>query len=130
MKILMAMMQHETNTFSTVPTPLARFSRGNPAGVPWEGQAAVKAFKGTGSALGAYIEICEAEGVHPTMFYQWQKTFFEKGSAVFEAGRSPSRLVGKTERKLAVLEDQLRRKDEVIAEIMEDLVRTKNLGES
>ena len=51
--------------------------------------------------------------------------------AAFEAGRSPSRLVGKTERRLAVLEDKLRRKDEVIAEIMEDLVRTKkNLGES
>lgn len=79
----------------------------------------------------AISEICEAEGIHPTMFYQWQKTFFEKGSAAFESGRSPSRLVGKTERKLAVLEDKLRRKDEVIAEIMEDLVRTKkNLGES
>jgi transposase-like protein len=79
----------------------------------------------------AISEICEAEGIHPTMFYQWQKTFFEKGSAAFEGGRSPSRLVGKPERKLAVLEDKLRRKDEVIAEIMEDLVRTKkNLGES
>jgi len=37
----------------------------------------------------------------------------------------PLRLVGKTERKLAVLEDKLRRSDEVIAEIMEHLVRTK-----
>jgi microcystin degradation protein MlrC len=63
MKILMAMMQHETNTFSTVPTPLSRFSRGSGTGLPLEGEAAVKAFKGTGSALGAYIEICEAEGL-------------------------------------------------------------------
>jgi hypothetical protein len=32
---------------------------------------------------------------------------------------------------VAALEDRLRRKDEVIAEIMEDLVRTKkNIGES
>ena len=46
-------------------------------------------------------------------------------------GRSSSRLAGKTERKMAALEDKLRRKDEVIAEIMEDLVRTKkNIGES
>ena|SRR5437899_758194 len=76
-------------------------------------------------------EICQAEGIHPTLFYQWQKTFFEKGTAAFENGRSPSRGFGQTERKLQALESKLRRKDEVIAEIMEDLVRTKKeLGES
>jgi transposase len=76
-------------------------------------------------------EICDSEGIHPTQFYQWQKTFFEKGSAAFEGGRSPSRVFGQSERKLAELESKLRRKDEVIAEIMEDLVRTKKqLGES
>ena len=75
----------------------------------------------------AISEICEAEDIHPTMFYQWQKTFFEKGGAAFEGDRSSSRLAGKTERKMAALEDKLRRKDE----IMEDLVRTKkNIGES
>jgi transposase len=76
-------------------------------------------------------EICQAEGIHPTLFYQWQKTFFEKGAAAFENGRSPSRGFGQTERKLQALESKLRRKDEVIAEIMEDLVRTKKeIGES
>jgi transposase len=76
-------------------------------------------------------EICDSEGIHPTQFYQWQKTFFEKGSAAFEGGRSPSRVFGQSERKLAALESKLRRKDEVIAEIMEDLVRTKKqFGES
>lgn len=76
-------------------------------------------------------EICEAEGIHPTLFYQWQKTFFEKGTAAFENGRSPSRVVGQEQRKREALESKLRRKDEVIAEIMEDLVRTKKeLGES
>jgi transposase len=76
-------------------------------------------------------EICETEGIHPTQFYQWQKAFFEKGRAAFEGGRSPSRVLGQNERKLEALESKLRRKDEVIAEIMEDLVRTKKeLGES
>jgi len=75
-------------------------------------------------------EICETEGIHPTLFYQWQKTFFEKGAAAFENGRSPSRVFGQAERKLEALESKLRRKNEVIAEIMEDLVRTKKeLGE-
>ena len=76
-------------------------------------------------------ELCEAESIHPTLFYQWQKTFFEKGTAAFEGGRSPSRVFGQAERKLEALEGKLRRKDEVIATIMEDLVRTKKeLGES
>src|SRR3546814_16699770 len=62
MRVVIAMMQHETNTFSTVPTPLARFSRGNVAPVPLEGRAAIDAFRGTGTALGAFIELAEAEG--------------------------------------------------------------------
>ena len=79
----------------------------------------------------AISEICEAEGIHPTLFYQWQKTFFEKGTAAFENGRSPFRVASQSERRLAALESKLRRKDEVIAEIMEDLVRTKKeLGEN
>ena len=61
MRVVMAMMQHETNTFSTVPTPLARFSRGNAKPVPLEGQAAIDAFRNTGTALGAFIELAEAE---------------------------------------------------------------------
>jgi transposase-like protein len=76
-------------------------------------------------------DICEAEGIHPTLFYLWQKTFFEKGTAAFENGRSPSRVSSQNEHKIATLEGKLRRKDEVIAEIMEDLVRTKKeIGES
>jgi transposase len=76
-------------------------------------------------------DICEAEGIHPTLFYQWQKTFFEKGTAAFEGGRSPSRVLDQKERKLEALESKLHRKDEVIAEIMEELVRTKKeIGES
>ena|SRR5438128_4541776 len=79
----------------------------------------------------AISEICEAEGIHPTLFYQWQKIFFEKGTAAFESGRLPSRISVQSERRLQALESKLRRKDEVIAEIMEDLVHTKKeLGES
>jgi transposase len=76
-------------------------------------------------------EICDTGGIHPTQFYQWQKSFFEKGSAVFEGGRSLSRVFGQNERELEALESKLRRRNEVIAEITEDLVRTKKeLGES
>jgi microcystin degradation protein MlrC len=59
MRLLIAMMKHETNTFSPVPTPLARF--GNGPG-PLYGKAAIKAYRGTGTGLGAYLDIAAREG--------------------------------------------------------------------
>ena len=61
MHVLLAQMKHETNTFSPVPTDLARFARGQPA--PFYGQEAYDAYKGTGSALGGFIDECERAGV-------------------------------------------------------------------
>ena len=60
MRVVIAMMKHETNTFSPVPTPIERFARGYP--LPPRGADALKAFKGTGSAMAAFIDICEREG--------------------------------------------------------------------
>ena len=47
MRLLIAMMKHETNTFSPVPTPLTRFGRGRG---PLVGDAAIAAYRGTGTA--------------------------------------------------------------------------------
>src|SRR5947207_3126400 len=58
MRLLIAMMKHETNTFSPVPTPLARFGHG-PG--PLYGDAAVQAYRGTGSGLGAYLDLAKRE---------------------------------------------------------------------
>ena len=75
-------------------------------------------------------EICEAEGIHPTLFYQWQKTFFENGASAFER-RPGARSNGPEQRKIQALESKLRRKDEVIAEVTEELIREKKgLGPS
>src|SRR5215831_10440500 len=59
MRLLIAMMKHETNTFSPVPTPLERF--GNGPG-PLYGEAAIRAYRGTGTGLGAYLDLAEREG--------------------------------------------------------------------
>ncbi|MEK9719983.1 MAG: M81 family metallopeptidase [Quisquiliibacterium sp.] len=61
MKVVIAQMKHETNTFSPVPTPLARFARALPA--PPENQAVRDTYKGTGSAIGAFLELAERAGV-------------------------------------------------------------------
>jgi microcystin degradation protein MlrC len=65
-RLVIAQMKHETNTFSPVPTPLARFARG--AAQPLEGAAVRDAFKGTGTAIGAFIDLADqagAETVYP-----------------------------------------------------------------
>ncbi len=59
MRLLIAMMKHETNTFSPVPTPLARFGHG-PG--PLRGEAAERAYRGTGTGLGAYLDLAAREG--------------------------------------------------------------------
>ena len=61
MRLLLAMMKHETNTFSPVVTDLARFSRAG-GSAPDGGASAVAAYRGTGTVTGAYIEIAEREG--------------------------------------------------------------------
>jgi microcystin degradation protein MlrC len=61
MRLLLAMMKHETNTFSPVRTDLARFARVAGSG-PDGGAAAIAAYRGTGTVTGAYIEIAEREG--------------------------------------------------------------------
>ena len=66
MRLVIAQMKHETNTFSPVPTPLARFAHGAP--LPLEGEAVREAYKGTGTALGAFIDLADqagAEAVFP-----------------------------------------------------------------
>ena len=60
MRLLLAQMKHETNTFSPVITDLARFARGQP--LPFYGDEAYQAYKGTGSALGAFIDAAERVG--------------------------------------------------------------------
>ena len=58
MKIVIAQMQHETNTFSPVPTPWEAF--GNDG--PFLGRAAYDAMKGTRLPMAAFIDLAEAAG--------------------------------------------------------------------
>ncbi|KDC15896.1 PF07364 family protein [Bordetella bronchiseptica E014] len=60
MRWLLAMIKHETNTFSPVPTPLERFFRGSPEILA--GKRAIRAYENTDSGLGGYIEVARREG--------------------------------------------------------------------
>ncbi len=65
MKLVIAQMKHETNTFSPVPTPLARFASGGD--LPPEGEEALVAYRGTGSAMAALIELAPGAGAELTI---------------------------------------------------------------
>jgi transposase len=76
-------------------------------------------------------QVCEKHGLNPTAFYRWQKEFFENGSAAFEGRRGGGDAKARQlEERLQKLQAKCARKDEVIAELMEDHVRLKkSLGE-
>jgi microcystin degradation protein MlrC len=61
MRFVMATIQHETNTFSPIVTPLASFAIGRPDGVPMSGLEAVNTLRGTNKPLSAFIDLAEEE---------------------------------------------------------------------
>ena len=73
-------------------------------------------------------QICDELGLHPTMFYKWQKQFFENGAAAFENNRRPA--VDPRDARIGKLEGKLQQKNEVLSELMEEHVKLKKeLGE-
>jgi transposase len=78
-------------------------------------------------------DLGDQHGIPPTLFYRWQKEFFEKGHAAFEAkgnGRKTRKAETAVQQKVEALEAKLRRKDEVLAELLEEhILLKKELGE-
>jgi transposase len=76
-------------------------------------------------------DLCDEFELSPTVFYVWQKTFFEQGAAAFERSAKKSQAAEcAKDRKIAALESKLVTKNEVIAELLEENVRSKKaLGE-
>ena len=59
-KLVVAMMMHETNTFSPVPTPLASFR-------PLSGAAAIEEFRDTNTQLGGFLHVAREIGAEITV---------------------------------------------------------------
>ena len=57
-KFVVAMMMHETNTFSPLPTPIGSFARASAL----SGQAAIDEAEGTNTSLGGFIEVARKAG--------------------------------------------------------------------
>lgn len=68
-------------------------------------------------------KLCDELGLLPTAFYRWQKELFENGAAAFQA-KSRANHQAEQER-IEYLEKKIQRKDEVLAELMEEHVALK-----
>jgi transposase-like protein len=73
-------------------------------------------------------DLCDEYQLQPTLFYHWQKQFFENGAAALE--RKNASPESHDLRTIAALREKLQRKNEVVAELMEDHIKLKKeLGE-
>lgn len=68
-------------------------------------------------------DICDQHDLQPTVFYRWQKQFFEQGAVVFE--RRQDTESKRLKRQVKHLEERVRKKDEVLGELMEEYVTLK-----
>ncbi len=60
MRLMLATLSHETNTFSPVPTALERFCRDGKSLL--SGQDAVEFYRGTGTCMGGYLAVADEIG--------------------------------------------------------------------
>jgi transposase len=76
-------------------------------------------------------DICQEHNLSVNLFYLWQKQLFENGTAAFEnPGKRRKADADAKDRKIAALEEKLQRKNEVLAELLEEHVQLKKeLGE-
>ena len=65
-------------------------------------------------------DLCDEYGLDPTVFYHWQRQLFENAHLAFENGRKVKAIENAKDNKIEQLEDQLQRKNEVLAELMEE----------
>lgn len=79
-------------------------------------------------------DLCDQHGLQPSQIYYWQNQLFEHGAAVFErkpgrqakqAETAKDRQITQLETTNAKLTTKLAQKNEVIAELMEDNVKSK-----
>lgn len=73
-------------------------------------------------------DLCDQYDLQPTVFYRWQKEFFENGAMAFE--KKPSSQSKSEQKRIEQLEAKLRNKHEVLSELMEEHIKLKKeIGE-
>ncbi len=75
-------------------------------------------------------DLADEYHIQPSVLYQWQRQLLDNAAQALESRRGADRREAKLEAKIEALETKLQHKDNVIAEISEEFVKTKKeLGE-
>jgi transposase len=69
-------------------------------------------------------ELCEKYGIHPNMFYKWEKQLFEGATETFSGDHSRNG-AGKEATLIKKLEEKVKKKDEVISWLTEENIKLK-----
>ena len=72
----------------------------------------------------AISDLCDEHHIHPSVYYRWQKQFFEQGEKAF-APNTEIQVITQLKQEIVHLETKLARKDEVLGEVMEEYVSLK-----
>jgi transposase len=76
-------------------------------------------------------DICNELKLQPTVFYDWLRTLMARAPTALESPTRGPSAEKKLEQRIAELEEKLAKKDSVIAEVTEEMVKLKKeLGES
>lgn len=78
----------------------------------------------------AISDLAEEYDLQPSVLYEWQRRLFDHAAKALEPARKTASREKKLEGRIEALEERLRSKDGVIAEISEEFVKAKKeLGE-
>ncbi len=70
-------------------------------------------------------DVCDAHGIHPTMYYRWLKELLS--NAIYAFGKGKDRERQEWKNKALELEKKLAPKNEVLSELMEEHVALKKV---
>ena len=68
-------------------------------------------------------EVCEEHDITPSQFYAWQALLFQNAERAFDRKRGPK--PSAADEKVKQLETKIGEKDQVIAELMAEYLKTK-----
>jgi transposase len=75
-------------------------------------------------------EVCKKYDIQPTQYYRWQQQWFAEGAKVFDQVGKSVKADRLHQDQIAKFEEKLRRKNDVLGELMEEYIRLKKeLGE-
>lgn len=79
----------------------------------------------------AVSDLCDEYKIHPNLFYLWQQQLFEHAERAMQKpdGSEAAQRLAAQERKIATLEAKVAKKESVIAQVTEEYVALKELGE-